>query len=242
MNGYNDPRREKMFTTVKVKETVGGKPTDVDGYAGVRIGIDVPNKDNVKDRYSKPITSTTSPYMWINAAEITFLRAEGALRGWGMGGEAKALYEQAINLSFEQYGVSGADTYIADATSQPQAYTDPTDSYSAGQTSSITIAWQDGNSNDEANLERIITQKWIAMFPCTVEAWSEYRRTGYPKLLPVVVNNSGGVIDDSKEKIRRLWYPPTEYSENKANILEAINMLGGADNGATRLWWDKKPR
>ena len=242
MNGYNDPRREKMFTTVKVKETVGGKPTDVDGYAGVRIGIDVPNKDNVKDRYSKPITSTTSPYMWINAAEITFLRAEGALRGWGMGGEAKALYEQAINLSFEQYGVSGADTYIADATSQPQAYTDPTDSYSAGQTSSITIAWQDGNSNDEANLERIITQKWIAMFPCTVDAWSEYRRTGYPKLLPVVVNNSGGVIDDSKEKIRRLWYPPTEYSENKANILEAINMLGGADNGATRLWWDKKPR
>ena len=80
------------------------------------------------------------------------------------------------------------------------------------------------------------------MFPCTVEAWSEYRRTGYPKLIPVVVNNSGGVIDDSKEKIRRLWYPPTEYSENKANILEAINMLGGADNGATRLWWDKKPR
>ena len=180
--------------------------------------------------------------MWINAAEITFLRAEGALRGWSMGGEAKTLYEQAINLSFEQYEASGADTYIADATSQPQAYTDPTGSYSAGQTSSITIAWQDGSSNDEANLERIITQKWIAMFPCTVEAWSEYRRTGYPKLLPVVVNNSGGVIDDSKEKIRRLWYPPTEYSENKANILEAINMLGGADNGATRLWWDKKPR
>ena len=67
--------------------------------------------------------------MWINAAEITFLRAEGALRGWGMGSEAKALYEQAINLSFEQYGgASGADTYIADATSQPQAYTDPTGS------------------------------------------------------------------------------------------------------------------
>lgn len=242
MNGYKDPRRDKMFTTVTIKEVIGGVLTDVNGYAGVRIGIDVANKDNVKDRYSKPIISTTSPYLWLNAAEVAFLCAEGALRGWSMGGTAKSLYAQAINLSFEQYGVSGADAYIADATSQPEAYNDPALSYSTSQASTITIAWVEGSANDEANLERIITQKWIAMFPCTVEAWSEYRRTGYPKLFPVVVNNSGGVIDDNKEKIRRLWYPSTEYSENRENILEAINMLGGADNGATRLWWDKKPR
>lgn len=79
------------------------------------------------------------------------------------------------------------------------------------------------------------------MFPCTVEAWSEYRRTDYPKLLPVVVNNSSGVINDEVAKIRRLWYPPREYSNNPY-ITEAVNMLGGEDNGATPLWWDKKPR
>lgn len=244
MNGYNDPRREKLFTTVKLKKTVNNIETEVDGYAGVRIGINVANKDVVKDRYSKPIIATESPYPWMDAAEITFLRAEGALRGWNnMGGDAKTLYEKAIALSFDQYGLPGADTYAANATNMPQAYTDPVNgTYSTGQASTITIAWKDGPEFFEANLERIITQKWIAMFPSTVEAWSEYRRTNYPKLLPVVVNNSSGAIDDNIAKIRRLWYPPREYSNNRAYLLEAVNMLGGADNGATRLWWDKKPR
>ena len=41
--------------------------------------------------------------------------------------------------------------------------------------------------------------------------------------------------------IRRLWYPPIEYSENLSNIKLATGMLGGPDNGGTRLWWDKKP-
>ena len=242
MNGYNDPRRPKMFTTVKLENKVGGQTVQVDGYAGVRIGINVANKDKVKDRYCKPVIATESPYLWMNAAEVTFLRAEGALRGWSMGGDAKTLYEQAIALSFDQYGLTGADTYAANATDKPQAYKDPMKTYSvAAPASNITIAWQDGDDKFEANLERIITQKWIAMFPCTVEAWSEYRRTDYPKLLPVEVNNSSGVINDEVAKIRRLWYPPREYSNNPY-ITEAVNMLGGEDNGATPLWWDKKPR
>ena len=242
MNGYNDPRRPKMFTTVKLDNKVGGQTVQVDGYAGVRIGINVANKDKVKDRYCKPVIATESPYLWMNAAEVTFLRAEGALRGWSMGGDAKTLYEQAIALSFDQYGLTGADTYATNATDKPQAYKDPMKTYSvAAPASNITIAWQDGDDKFEANLERIITQKWIAMFPCTVEAWSEYRRTDYPKLLPVVVNNSSGVINDEVAKIRRLWYPPREYSNNPY-ITEAVNMLGGEDNGATPLWWDKKPR
>ena len=245
MNGYQDPRREKMFTQVEITETVGGKPTKVSGFAGIRIGIDVVNKESVIDRYSKPIISTASPYPWMNAAEVTFLRAEGALRGWAMGGDAKSLYEEAIALSFEQYGLPATDalSYAANASNTPQAYTDPVDgTYSAGAVSNLTVAWQEGDEYAEKNLERIITQKWIAMFPSTVEAWSEYRRTDYPHLLPVVVNNSGGTIDDTKAKIRRLWYPPSEYSGNRQYILEAVGMLGGPDNGATSLWWDKKPR
>ena len=263
MNGYQDPRREKMFTQVEITETVGGKPTKVSGFAGIRIGIDVVNKESVIDRYSKPIISTASPYPWMNAAEITFLRAEGALRGWAMGGDAKSLYEEAIALSFEQYGLPATDalSYAANASNTPQAYTDPVDgTYSAGAVSNLTVAWQEGDEYAEKNLERIITQKWIAhtsknvlsypsmalyvlsdavhnaytlkrslyvMFPSTVEAWSEYRRTDYPHLLPVVVNNSGGTIDDTKAKIRRLWYPPSEYSGNRQYILEAVGMLGG---------------
>lgn len=106
--------------------------------------------------------------------------------------------------------------------------------------STITIAWENGAENFERNLERIITQKWIANFPLGVESWSEFRRTGYPRLIPVVENKSGGIID-TNHMIRRLWYPPTEYTENADNINLAIGLLGGPDNGGTRLWWDKKP-
>ena len=61
-----------------------------------------------------------------------------------------------------------------------------------------------------------------------------------PHLLPVIKNKSGGAID-TDHMIRRLWYPPIEYSENLSNIKLATGMLGGPDNGGTRLWWDKKP-
>lgn len=90
MNGYKDPRREKMFTTVKmIVYDENFQPQEVDGYAGIRIGIDVTTKDEMVNAYSIPIISSTSPFLWMNAAEITFLRAEGALRGWNMGGKLK---------------------------------------------------------------------------------------------------------------------------------------------------------
>ncbi len=83
--------------------------------------------------------------------------------------------------------------------------------------SKITIAW-DASATNEKNLERIITQKWLAMFPCGGwEAWTDYRRTGYPRLFPVVVNNSGGTISTALQ-IRRIAYPSTEYTSNAANV------------------------
>lgn len=239
MNGYEDPRREKMFTLVKINDEKGQK---VEGYAGIRIGIDVENKDDMVNTYSKPVITKTSPLMWMNAAEVTFLRAEGALRGWNMGGEAKELYQEAITLSFEQWGASGAKDYVKNEIKKPEAYNDPLYYYTdyEGPRSTITIAWQDGEENFESNLERIITQKWIANFPLGVESWAEVRRTGYPHLLPPIQNKSGGKIND-EHSIRRLWYPPLEYTENRANINQAIGLLGGPDNGGTRVWWDKKP-
>ena len=177
----------------------------------------------------------------MTAAESFFLRAEGALRGWTMGGTAKSFYEQGVRMSFEENNAAGVDDYLADNTSTPGAFADNVGSDNYTFSSKVTPAWDD-NADFEGQLERIITQKWIAIYPDGPEGWSEYRRTDYPHLLPVVVNNSGGTIDDTKAKIRRLWYPPSEYSGNRQYILEAVGMLGGPDNGATSLWWDKKPR
>jgi hypothetical protein len=86
-------------------------------------------------------------------------------------------------------------------------------------------------------LQKIITQKWIAGFPEGQEAWSEYRRTGYPKLLPVIKNTSGGKIS-SDLGVRRINFVQSEKDGNPGGVATGIKKLGGPDTGGTRLWWD----
>lgn len=123
----------------------------------------------------------------------------------------------------------------------PAAYADPLGKYDTSAPSNIKIAWNTDTKADhfEENLERIITQKWIAIYPLGIEAWSERRRTGYPKMLPIVDNKSS-YSELTNIGIRRLQYPASEYSLNGGHVEEAAQMLGG-DQINIRLWWDCKP-
>ena len=234
MNGYNDPRREKMLL-----------PNEDGVYAGIRIGSDVSSKTAAVAKYSNLVVASDTPVLWLNAAEVSFLMAEYELC-WGSEASARQYYEEGIRLSFEEKGASGADKYIADAVSVPEAYRDPLGGYSVDKKQSeITIAWET-EGEFERNLERIITQKWISIFPLGVEAWSEYRRTGYPRLLPAPQDKSGGTVD-LEHHARRLTYPVEEYQMNNANLQEAISILDAESQGdrsgdimGTRLWWDCK--
>lgn len=232
MNGYNDDRIGKYFEPSTV---IPGQ------YVGIRTGsIIASQSDYLKfSTVSRATYSEESAVQLMNAAEVYFLRAEGALRGWNMGGNTpKELYELGITTSFNQYGVGGAaSAYIADATSTPAAHTDPINpANSSPALSSITIKWDEAATNEQ-KLERIITQQWIANFANSTEAWTTFRRTGYPKLFPVVENNSGGLISTSIQ-IRRMTYLASEYTSNAAEVAKAVTLLGGPDNGGTRLWWD----
>ena len=89
----------------------------------------------------------------------------------------------------------------------------------------------------ELKLERIITQKWLAIYPEGCEAWAEQRRTGYPRLIKVAVNNSGNTIS-TDDMIRRVFFNQDYKTDNKALYDALVSKLGGADNGGTRLWWD----
>ena len=232
MNGYKDPRRAKYFT----ESTFTGGIQN--GYIGLRSGISIPTQSLL---YSNMVVDYTTPLMWMNAAEVAVLKAEAALRGWdGSTADARTCYEEGVRLSFEQWGVSADyDAYIADATSLPASYVDPLGKESnTGETSSVTIKW-DERGNFETNLEQIITQKWLAIYPEGFEAWCEFRRTGYPLLMPATNNRSGGVIPQGGYA-NRMPYPVEEYQENNEHINEAITLLGGPDNMATRLWWDCK--
>ena len=233
MNGYEDPRREAYFT----KNSRGE-------YRGVRNGINITADYVLSDLLSSVNCTNNDAIVWMKPAEAWFLRAEYELH-FGSKTAAGEYYNKGIECSFSTEGVSGVETYMTDNVKTPADYTDMVvSSNSASALGKITIAWED-SADDETMLERIITQKYLAIFPDGQEAWSEFRRTGYPKIFPNVINNQSGLISTSKQ-IRRLNFPSTEYATNAAAVQNAIVTLNGessnttGDNGGTTLWWDKK--
>ena len=244
MRGYNDPRIDKYFSEVKEDDYVT-VPVIPGTLKGIRNGL--PLMSNYSDEIAQKAAYVnfavlhkdvmTPDLQLMTAAEVWFLKAEAALRGWAGAGDAQTNYETGISVSFEQRGVGSADNYISDNTSTPMDYVDPVNaSNSINALTDVTIAWDNGADN-ELKLEKIITQKWIAMFPDGMEAWTEFRRTGYPKIFPVVSNQSNGTIDTDIQ-IRRIPFAVSEYDTNSEAVQNAINLLGGPDTGGTRLWWD----
>jgi len=232
LNGYSDPRLGVYFVAA-----ADGK------YHGVRQGIFTTSANQTNytgNKISQINLSQGSPVLYMPAAEAYFLRAEAALRGWNMGGTAREFYEQGIRMSMAESGVtSGIDDYVANATAAPAAFTDNAGRDNAAAPSTITIAWDD-QADFETSLERIITQKWIAGWGNSCEAWAEFRRTDYPRLFPVKYNYSDGAVSTALQ-IRRLPYPRTEYNTNAEAMTQAVDLLGGPDNCGTLLWWDRKP-
>ena len=186
------------------------------------------------------------PLYFIKWAEVDFLRAEGALRGWNMGGSAQFFYERGIQNGYLDCPIfvdqrpykTSMEEYMKLEKAVEYVSVDPTgDGEPLESPTKIGVKWYDGDDN-ETKLEKIITQKYIALFPLSTEAWTELRRTGYPKLFPVLNADDGDGSIKQGEMIRRIpWVPTDPY------IIEIVNKygipaLGGPDKQATRLWWD----
>ncbi|MEO7648321.1 MAG: SusD/RagB family nutrient-binding outer membrane lipoprotein [Gemmatimonadaceae bacterium] len=84
--------------------------------------------------------------------------------------------------------------------------------------------------NPTTGYTQIALQKWIALFGQGSDAWAEYRRTGVPNL-------TAGPAAIIPTVARRLTYPLSEQSFNKANLDAAIAAQGGAAL-TNRVWWD----
>lgn len=230
LNGYKDPRLEAYF----LPATATGE------YHGVRNGMSRPNKENYQTVTSRMKFSQGSNMQWMHAAEAYFLMAEAKLR-FNLGSSTvQQYYEDGIRTSFASAGVSGADTYIADGKSLPlsqftNAYNNRTTDVSE-MLSLLPVAWDD-NAEEGVKLERIMIQKWIALYPDGEEAWAEMRRTGYPGWVRIESYSHQQEVPDG-EMISRLKFPTTEYANNTANTNEAVKLLGGDDRANTRLWWD----
>lgn len=260
MEGYKDPRLALYLTknTGDIEGENGATVAKDSRYLGIRAGSNLPNKPNPWGSFSNVVCSYSTPFPVMKVAEAYFLRAEGALRGWAMGGSAKELYEEGIRISIKNElkykgvyaGVTTItedeiDAYINGTTGQID-FVDPVDSKNNhAAMNTIPVKWSDGANNEE-KLQRIITQKWLANFPLSTEAWAEYRRTGYPKLFPNRVNSSNGTID-TDEQIRRLIYSEVEINTNNIELQNGIQMLDSensstkfkGDIGGSRVWWDR---
>lgn len=185
------------------------------------------------------------PFYITKLAEVEFLRAEGAVRGWDMGGTAKDFYEAGIrHASLKRHESPDAkydalvDAYMAQTEPTPFTWTDPIGvSEDEESVTKIGVAWNEGDDL-EVKLEKIITQKWIALLPFSPEMFTEYRRTGYPKLFTVLNPTDGDGSLHAGDVMRRAIFPGSSDADIRDIEETGIQALGGPDKQATHLWWD----
>lgn len=216
--------------------------------AGIRMIQGQAYKDNFRIAYSSIKNNgemAMAPLYLMKVSEVEFLRAEGALRGWNMGGSAQQFYEQGIrNAQVEHrlmstYYPNAVDEYMSLEAPVAYKYVDQYDhSYDAESVTTIGVKWNEGDSQ-ETKLEKIITQKYIAAFPYSYESWNDMRRTGYPKQFEVlnVEDGDGSLVQG--DIIRKIPLPGRDTSVGMSDITASgIEALGGSDTQGTRVWWD----
>jgi Susd and RagB outer membrane lipoprotein len=234
LKGYADPRMAKFFAPVPGTTTYKGLRN---GYSRVELSLPenaAAANSNVNDVFL-PANQFTTPFLIMAAAESHFLRAEGVLKGWNMGGgTAQSFYESGINTSMRQWGITDAAAITAytNSTTPPVALTD---GVKTPALSDIPVKWA---ATADKQLEQVITQKWLSLFPNGHEAWAEFRRTGFPKLYARINSDNPDIPRTSF--VRRTPFTIGEQSTNPTGFASGKTKLGGADNAATRLWWDKQ--
>ena len=178
-------------------------------------------------RINAMLIDLDDPTFFQTYAEVEFMLAELAVRGWTS--DSPANHYQA--------GVRAAMGYLSryDANGGADIAAGDMDAYLANN------PFKAAGSTEE-QLEQINTQYWAAVFLNGIEAWSNWRRSGYPDLEPAKVdsdeppagNQTNGVIP------RRLIYPEgTEGILNAENYNEVISRQG-ENNMVTRVWWDQE--
>ncbi|MDE6779160.1 MAG: SusD/RagB family nutrient-binding outer membrane lipoprotein [Alistipes sp.] len=156
-----------------------------------------------------------SPYSLMRYDEVLFLLSEAARRGMIPGGDAAAeeYYKSAILASIDFWDGINPSTDYRVTELQRRQFLDK-------------VAYN-------GSLERILTQKYVALYYVGYEAWCDYRRTGYPTLNIGPGTSNEGVLPT------RLVYPVRTVSTNEAHVREAIERQG-PDNMRTPVWWSRQ--
>ena len=228
MKENGDPRLEVFSAMYDAPAHLGGEvlSTAPEDQIGWPVGFDIapvtiqdhpaydPDLGNAS--FAQPnrlIRDLHDPTFLQTYAEVSFMLAEAAVRGWHSG-DAAQHYQDGVRAALRQVSLydaeGGADISEAEI-----------DAYLAG------IPF-------DGSLEQINTQYWAATFLNGYEAWANYRRTGFPELQQFNYpgNPTGGTIP------RRLLYPTREAVLNEENYNAALSRQG-PDVMTTRMWWDQ---
>jgi hypothetical protein len=262
LKGYLDPRVASYFAPAKEPDATDDPAGIEFPYEGMRNGQSKNDRSAVD--FNSKMSDMSDPYTvvggagpkWqiIRAFETYFLRAEGALENWNMGGTAADLYKTGIETSLAENGLSDAnlagDPYTS-STLVPMSPGIDLNTLPANDppfvqepVSTVPIAFLTGGTKEQ-QLEQIITQKWIGLYPDSQEAYAERRRTHYPILYNRLESENLDVPATSLPV--RLVYWASEYTNNVKELTIGIEKLNSesttpnGDKASTKLWWDKKP-
>lgn len=211
----NDPRLPKI-----------AEPTENSKRAGAPVyrGLGVALGQNViinRDDYSYGTISIyndrkyTFPYLFMSYSDLCFYKAEAALLGWAglTPADAETFYQEGIKAAMKVDPYNIPDAEIAVYISNEGTL----------------------SGSEEEQLEQIMDQKWISLFMRHYEAYAEWRRTGYPRLIP---GPSQGVTNGTIP--RRAVYSGSERFRNPDEYSAAASRMSNGDSYLSKVWWDKK--
>jgi hypothetical protein len=171
---------------------------------------------NLYARINPLILNPTAPSLVLTYAETELLLADAAQR-WGIVGteDAGTAYNNGVTAAMSQLSVYGDGGTI---------------------NGDDIMTYLGAHPYNPANgLNLINTQYWLTTFCDEYEAWSNFRRTGYPALKPV----SGYPSSQSKGAIpHRMQYSTNDKQVNPTNYNAAVSRLTGGDKITSRVWWD----
>jgi hypothetical protein len=197
-------------------------------------GNDNPMQDVNNGFYSRPSYDhffiPDATFNIITLAEVNLMKAEAAHRGWGGSSSAEEYYYAGIDASFAYYGVSGADAY-------KEREGIKWNTAAAGDRD----LWGITNSGISADgLDKIVRQRWIAMYWQGVDGWALRKRTRSIVLPPHTAHD--GVINvttDYAEIPERMEWDKAEVAINPGGFASGISHLGGPDETVTPLKMNK---
>ncbi|MCM8567803.1 SusD/RagB family nutrient-binding outer membrane lipoprotein [Gramella jeungdoensis] len=186
-----------------------GRASNPDGASAVKLN------ETYIWREEAPLPIMTSAYTYLN-------RAEAAELGW-TSEDAGEMLEKGIIQSYESMTFYwGMADYLSN--DETVDITDDAAAYAAARLA---------DAADAGMLQVIGEEKWVTLFPNGFDAWSEWRRTGFPALQPAPAAFNAGTIPT------RLVYPNSEGGLNTENYQEAVNQLSpSTDNNTSTFWWD----